>query len=40
MNVQALIDVLPIATQGMAGVFLVIVLIWLSIVALTTAFKK
>ncbi|WMJ85006.1 OadG-related small transporter subunit [Oscillospiraceae bacterium LTW-04] len=39
MNVQALIDVLPLAGQGMAGVFLVIVLIWLSIVALTKFFK-
>lgn len=35
MNVQALIDVLPLAGKGLGGVFLVIVLVWLSIATLT-----
>ncbi len=35
MNVQALIDVLPLAVKGLGGVFLVIVLVWLSIATLT-----
>lgn len=35
MNVQALIDVLPLAAKGLSGVFLVIVLVWLSIATLT-----
>lgn len=39
MNVQALIDVLPLAGKGIGGVFLVIVLIWLSITMLTRSCK-
>ncbi len=35
MNIQALIDVLPLAGKGLGGVFLVIILVWLSIAALT-----
>lgn len=34
INVQALIDVLPLAAKGISGVFLVIILVWLSIVTL------
>lgn len=39
MNVQALIDVLPLAGKGLGGVFLVIVLVWLSIAMLTRFVK-
>lgn len=35
MNVQALIDVLPLAGKGIGGVFLVIIMVWLSISILT-----
>lgn len=34
MNVQALIGVLPLIGKGLGGVFLVIILVWLSIAAL------
>ncbi len=39
MNVQALLDVLPLAGKGLGGVFLVILLVWLSILALTKCCK-
>lgn len=39
MNVQALVDVLPLAGKGIGGVFFVILLVWLSIVALTKCCK-
>ena len=34
-NVQALVNILPILGKGMAGVFIVIALIWLYISLLT-----
>lgn len=35
LNFSALIDVLPLMAKGLGGVFSVIVLIWISIAALT-----
>lgn len=40
LNFKALIDTLPIAAKGMAGVFIVILAIWASIVALVRIFKS
>lgn len=39
MNLQALINVLPLMGKGLGGVFLVIILVWISISVLTKLFK-
>lgn len=39
INVQGLIDVLPIMGQGLLGVFAVIAVVWLAIAALARVIK-
>ncbi|HOA15056.1 MAG TPA: hypothetical protein PLT03_00800 [Bacillota bacterium] len=39
MDFEALVSTLPIAAKGMAGVFIVIVAIWVSIALMARIFK-
>ena len=39
MNIQGFIDVLPIMGQGILGVFVVIIVVWIAIAAMAKIFK-
>lgn len=40
INLDALVSTLPIAAKGMAGVFIVIIAIWVSIAVMVRIFKS